>query len=126
MNGYLLDTNIALDVLDAPDQLSAEVRDAVARGPVFLSVLSYWEVAIKSAKGKLVVGAPREWWYKTITDLDANVLLLRPEHVSVVADLPPIHQDPFDRALIAQATVEDLVLITSDRTIPQYGIKVLA
>lgn len=55
------------------------------------------------------------------TDFAATVLLLRPVHIAEIHGLPFIHQDPFDRALIAQATVEDLVLVTTDEEIAQYA-----
>ena len=121
MTRYLLDTNIALDIAQSPEALSSAVREALEQGNLFLSVISYWEVVIKSAKGNLSVGDPRRWWRLTLDKIEALGVPFLPEHVSAVADLPPIHQDPFDRALIAQATVEGLVLITSDRVMPQYG-----
>jgi PIN domain nuclease of toxin-antitoxin system len=55
--------------------------------------------------------------------LAATVLLLRPDHVAAVHGLPPIHKDPFDRVLIAQATVEGLALVTSDSEIARYASK---
>jgi PIN domain nuclease of toxin-antitoxin system len=121
LRGYLLDTSVVLDVADRPEALSRAARTALEHGTMYLSVISYWEVVIKSAKGKLIVGDPRRWWHLTITKTEAGVLTFRPEHVSAITDLPPIHNDPFDRALIAQATVENLAFITSDRTIPQYA-----
>ena len=51
MTGFLLDTNIALIGLTAPERIAAEVRRQVERGPVYLSVISYWEVLLKSMKG---------------------------------------------------------------------------
>ena len=97
----------------------------MSSGPNFLSVVSYWEVMLKSMKGKLDVGDPRLWWQEALEQLAATVLPLRPGHVAVVHDLPPIHKDPFDRMLIAQATVEGLVLVSSDREIAQYRSKSL-
>ena len=117
----MLDTNVALLAVSAPEMLNARVRNAVERGPCFLSVVAYWEVAIKSMRGALDVGDPRDWFGKTLDALGLRSLLLRPEHVAAVLSLPPIHQDPFDRALIAQATAEDLTLLTTDGTIPKYA-----
>jgi PIN domain nuclease of toxin-antitoxin system len=53
--------------------------------------------------------------------LAATPLVLRPEHVSEASALPPIHKDPFDRVLIAQAMVDDLTLLTKDEEIPRYA-----
>jgi PIN domain nuclease of toxin-antitoxin system len=56
-----------------------------------------------------------------LEQLAATPLFLRPEHVTGVHALPPIHKDPFDRVLIAQATVEDFTLLTTDGEIPRYA-----
>jgi PIN domain nuclease of toxin-antitoxin system len=121
VSGYLLDTNAALIALTEPDALSPAVRTAVLGGPNVLSVVSYWEVLLKSMKGNLNVGDPRTWWIDTLEQLAATPLALRPEHIAGVYSLPPIHKDPFDRVLIAQAIVEDLELVTTDGEIPRYA-----
>jgi PIN domain nuclease of toxin-antitoxin system len=121
LSGFLLDTNAALFALAAPEKLSDEARAAILAGPNHLSVLSYWEVMLKSMKGKLDVGDPRAWWADALDQLAAAPLPLRPEHVAGVYSLPAYHQDPFDRALIAQAIAEGLTLISSDAGIALYA-----
>ncbi len=121
MTGQLLDTNAALIALSDPDRLSAAVRAAILAGPNVLSAVSYWEVLIKSMKGNLNVGDPRTWWHDALDQLAAAPLALRPEHVAELFALPPLHRDPFDRILIAQATAEELILITTDGEIPRYA-----
>ena len=101
--------------------LPTAVRDAAGVGPNFLSVVSYWEVLVKSMKGKLDVGDPRTWWYTALQDLSAAPLPMRAQHVTEIFNLPPIHQGPFDRMLIAQAIAEDLELVTTDRDIIRYA-----
>ena len=123
MNGYLLDTNAVLIALTHPARLSAKVRGAIRAGPNVLSAVVYWEVLLKSMKGLLEIGDPRTWWPDAVEQLMATPLVLRPEHVAEVYSLPPIHQDPFDRILIAQAAVEGLSLVTTDREIPRYASK---
>lgn len=123
VSGYLLDTHTALWALDRPEALSASARKAASAGPNVLSVVSYWEVTIKSMKGTLNVGDPRLWWHEALEQLAATVLLLRPDHVAAVLSLPPIHKNPFDRVLIAQATVEGLALVSSDTEIARYASK---
>ena len=120
MSGYLLDTNVTLIALTAPDRLPATVQQAVLAGPNILSVLSYWEVLLKSMKGNLRVGDPRTWWHDALEQLAATPLALRPDHLAEICTLPAIHKDPFDRALIAQAAVEDLEFVTLDTEIPLY------
>ena len=121
MNGYLLDTNAVLLALTQPEALPSAVRTAVLAGPNVVSVVSYWEVLLKSMKGNLNVGDPRTWWLDALGQLAATPLLLRPEHLAGVSALPPLHKDPFDRVLIAQAMVEDLDLVTVDGEIPRYA-----
>jgi PIN domain nuclease of toxin-antitoxin system len=105
-----------------PETLSTDVRQAIESGPNVLSVITYWEVLLKSMKGKLAeVGDPRSWWNLAVSDLAATPLHLRPEHLAELYHLPPIHQDPFDRVMMAQAMVEDLTLLTSDEAIAQYA-----
>jgi len=119
--GHLLDTNAALIALTNPARLSPRVRKAILAGPNLLSAVTYWEVLLKTMKGALDVGEPRTWWLDAVDQLAATPLVLRPEHVSEVYGLPPIHKDPFDRILIAQATVEDFTLVTTDKEIPRYA-----
>jgi PIN domain nuclease of toxin-antitoxin system len=118
---YLLDTHVALLALAAPEKLSSSIRSAVKRGPNVLSVITYWEVVLKSAKGKLDVGNPLAWWRVALDDLNATSLPLRPDHIAEVHALPPIHQDPFDRALIAQAAVEGFTLVSADQAVGAYA-----
>jgi PIN domain nuclease of toxin-antitoxin system len=122
-NGYLLDTSTALFALADPDKLTASARRAVLAGPNLLSVVSYWEVMLKSMKGTLEVGDPRAWWFDALEQLAATPLVLRPQHIAAVYSLPTIHKDPFDRVLIAQAAVEGLALVTVDEKIAQYASK---
>jgi PIN domain nuclease of toxin-antitoxin system len=121
VNGYLLDTNFALLGVSRPDRLSADIRQTVENGPVYLSVLCYWEVLLKSMKGALEVGDPRQWWAEALDIFGARALPLRPAHAAALYDLPSIHKDPFDRMLIAQAMAADLTLVTTDREIPKYA-----
>jgi PIN domain nuclease of toxin-antitoxin system len=121
VSGYLLDTNAALLALTHPDRLPAAVRKAMLAGPNVLSVVTYWEVLLKSMKGNLNVGDPRTWWRDALDQLAATPLALRPEHVAEVQALPPLHKDPFDRVLIAQAMAEELELATTDGEIPRYA-----
>jgi PIN domain nuclease of toxin-antitoxin system len=118
---YLLDTNAALIALTEPNKLPTAVRAAALGGPTRLSVITYWEVLMKSRKGKLQLGDPRVWWHDAVEELAATILPVTAEHVAGVYRLPPIHQDPFDRMPIAQAIAEDLELVTTDAEILRYA-----
>jgi PIN domain nuclease of toxin-antitoxin system len=118
---YLLDTNAAIFALADSNRLSTEARQAIATGPNFLSVVSYWEVMIKSMKGSLGLGDPSRWWQDALNELAATPLTLLSRHINEIQWLPLIHTDPFDRVLIAQAISEELELVTTDRDIPRYA-----
>ena len=119
--GYLLDTSAAMVALIDPKGPPRRIREAIRTGPNYLSVVVYWEVMLKSMKGNLDVGDPRSWWVDALDQLAATPLTLRPEHVAGLYALPPIHRDPFDRMLIAQAVAEELTLVTTDAEIPKYA-----
>lgn len=120
----LLDTHAVIWAVAAPRHLPDRVVDAVAdqANQVLVSVASAWEVAIKRALGKLE--------FDDITsDLLARFGFDRLEiglrHTSAVGELPDLHTDPFDRMLVAQATTDDLVLVTRDPRIGEYDVEVL-
>jgi PIN domain nuclease of toxin-antitoxin system len=72
-------------------------------------------------RGRLDVGDPRTWWQHALQQLAATPLPIRPEHIASLCLLPPIHQDPFDRILIAQAISQGFTLLTADQEIAQYS-----
>ena len=125
---YLLDTHIFLWwVLNHPN-LSRSIRATIAdpTHDVYVSAASAWEMMIKSSIGKLTLPSSPERWIKEQLRLNAFLPLpISIEHALAVASLPPLHKDPFDRIIIAQANVEGLTLITDDAIIPQYAVKVL-
>lgn len=121
--GYLLDTCTALLALADPDSLSPAARKAILAGPNRLSVVTYWEVMLKNMKGTLDVGDPRGWWFDALEQLAAAPLVLRPLHIAGLYGLPPIHKDPFDRVLVAQAASEGLTLVSADGEIARYATK---
>jgi PIN domain nuclease of toxin-antitoxin system len=97
----------------------------VAAGPPALSVASYWEVVIKTRKGLLSVPDPVSWWTRATHLLGGTVLPIRASHITALVALPDLHRDPFDRILIAQAVAEGLPLVTSDRQIRAYPVRVI-
>lgn len=112
---------MALIAGDSPEVLPQRIRRAIEAGPAFLSVVAYWEVMIKSMRGTLAIEDAPSWFDRTLDYLALQPLLLRPEHIDALAGLPPIHQDPFDRILIAQAVAEDLTLLTTDKRLASYA-----
>jgi len=122
---YLLDTSTLIWALVGSERLSAKARKALNAGPLVLSVVSYWEVVIKTQKGTLKIADPVNWWSRATEMLGGNILGIRTAHISLLAGLPDVHKDPFDRMLIAQASAEGLALIACDELFSQYPVKVL-
>ena len=76
---------------------------------------------MKAAKGKLPIRDSGAWWEGALVDLAATSLPLRPEHIAELQNLPALHNDPFDRVLVAQAASESLTFITTDAEIRRYA-----
>lgn len=128
MNGYLLDTHIVLWSAGDTKALTPAMRAAIEAGDVWVSILALWEVSIKVQKGNLEMEDPWRWWVESLDRLHARALSLQASHIAAIFELPPVHRDPFDRALIAQALVEDLTLVSADRAFLDYqgsGLKLV-
>lgn len=125
----LLDTHVFLWAAGDPEELTDSARLAIADAgnEVYVSAAVTWEIAIKSALGKLTVpGDPATWFPARVRSLGFNSLPILPEHALAVGALPDHHNDPFDRLLIAQAQLEGLQLVTRDANIRKYAVHVLA
>lgn len=119
----LLDTNALIWWIEENPRLGAEAVGLIRESPpTFVSVVSAWEIAIKTAKGKLKLPAPLEVAMEHYGFLRLAVDF---QHVREYLRLPGHHGDPFDRMLAAQARVAGLVLITADREFEAYGIPVV-
>jgi PIN domain nuclease of toxin-antitoxin system len=109
-------------LLDDPT-LSAEVKDMLDHKPdAFLSAATTWEVAIKQATGKLK--GPKDL-PERLRDSGLVEIPITIEHSIVAGRLPRLHNDPFDRMLIAQAMHENLTLMTRDSEIQRYKVAVM-
>ena len=115
----LLDTHLFLWAVSAPSKLSAAARKQIDTAEVFVSAASIWEISIKSALGKL--DADPDELLAGVEPAGFSMLPISGEHAAKVAKLPPIHKDPFDRLLVAQAFVEPMILLTNDDTLRDYG-----
>jgi PIN domain nuclease of toxin-antitoxin system len=124
----LLDTHTFLWWnLDDP-QLSATAREFIAKGSneIFLSAASAWEIAIKAAKGRLSLPASPDQYVADRLRLHRfSTLSIELSHALHVYQLPAIHQDPFDRVLIAQSLLEDLPILSGDPEIGRYEVEVI-
>ena len=123
----LLDTHIFLWANAEPERLGGQ-RSLVEDGAVdlILSAASSWEIAIKYSLGRLVLPEePRRYVPERLRRLCAESLQIEHGHALAVAELPPLHGDPFDRLLVAQAKLLDVPIVTADPRIVQYEVQTL-
>jgi PIN domain nuclease of toxin-antitoxin system len=119
---FLVDTQVAIWALLDNPRLSEAARNLLnnSTNECLFSVSSIWEIAIKRALKKPdFLHDPREVRRQLISN-GYDELTIQSKHVVAVDSLPPIHKDPFDRILIAQAMVEGITLLTADPVIAKY------
>lgn len=118
----LLDTHVLLWLLMEPRRLPKRLRDAVEDPghDVMFSAVNIWEVAIKKALGKPSFDFTADQVLHAARATQLKELPVTAEHAARVGTLEPLHRDPFDRLLLAQALCEPARLLTSDRMIARY------
>ena len=118
----LLDTHVFLWLQTEPERLGehlALVDDR--RTELLLSAASSWEIAIKHGLGKLALPEPPERYVPDrIRAIGATAVAVEHGHALAVASLPPLHRDPFDRLLVAQADALGAAILTADPAVAQY------
>ncbi|HEX4044731.1 MAG TPA: type II toxin-antitoxin system VapC family toxin [Gammaproteobacteria bacterium] len=122
---YLLDTHVILWWFTDPKKISPKANKIIKdkSNTIFLSSASFWEMAIKKSLERLTL--PHNL-LETVTAESFKILPILPEESLGVADLPLLHSDPFDRILIIQAKLNDLILITHDKKIAEYPVVTIA
>ncbi len=124
MTALLIDTHILVwDMLDDP-KLTDDIRALLYQSDrVVLSTVSLWEITIKSQIGKLTFAKPL-----TVDELvkrGFELLPIKPAHALAAGRLPLHHRDPFDRMLVAQAQIETLTLVSHDKSLRSYDVKLM-
>ncbi|MEO8661330.1 MAG: type II toxin-antitoxin system VapC family toxin [Bryobacteraceae bacterium] len=122
---YLLDSHVVVWAMRDPERLSRKAHrlceDSATKRVI--SAAALWELAIKASIGAITIrdaGVTLAAWVAT---LDARVLPVEASHAYAMYGLPMLHKDPFDRMMVAQAKLEDMVLVTNDERIHQYDVK---
>jgi PIN domain nuclease of toxin-antitoxin system len=119
----LLDTHLVLWAASEPQRLSARTRVLLLdpANQLIFSSASLWEISIKNGLDRADFNVdPRRLWRMLLVN-GYRELAVTSEHTVAVNDLPPLHRDPFDRILVAQARVEGLTLLTADKAVARYG-----
>ena len=118
----LLDTHLLLWAAGQPERLSAKARQLLEdpRNAVYFSAASIWEIAIKRSLGREDFRVEPTVLRRGLLDNGYAELPITSDHALGTDSLPPIHKDPFDRMLVAQAVAEGITLLTSDATVAEY------
>lgn len=118
----LLDTHILLWGAAEPERLSSVARSLIESpdNEIVFSSVSLWEIAIKTGRGRADFRINAGILRRSLFDNNYAELAVTGAHAAALAGLPPIHKDPFDRMLVAQAIVEGLTLLTSDPAVAKY------
>lgn len=123
---YLLDTSVFLWSNGEPEKLNNQAATILASRSfeIFLSAASSWEIAIKFALGALMLPSqPAQFIPDALRIQSLQSLEISHLHSVAAGALPPHHRDPFDRMLIAQACLENMVLLTADKVFAKYDVE---
>jgi PIN domain nuclease of toxin-antitoxin system len=118
----LLDSHVLLWAAAGADRLSADARTLIAdpANQPWFSAASLWEITIKSGLGRPDFAVDAGLLRRGLLDHGWQELAISGTHALAVAGLPPLHRDPFDRLLVAQALSEGMALVTADTALPAY------
>ena len=124
----LVDTHIFLWAITDDPRLSSAHRVLYLdpANDLYLSVASIWEMLIKTGLGKLPLPAPAaDYIVKQMEKNRLHSLTIRISHLTALEALPPLHRDPFDRMLIAQALAERIPILSADSELRKYNVEIL-
>ena len=119
---FLLDTHLLLWAANEPERLSARAVTLMSDPDheLLFSAASLWEISVKNGLGRGDFKVDTRLLRRGLLDNDYTELAITSAHVVFVESLPLIHKDPFDRILVAQASVEGITLLTADSTVIKY------
>jgi len=121
----LLDTHTALWLINEHEKLSFEVKNMLLndKNTLYISIVSAWEIAIKTSRGKLTEfsGGVKSFLTK-INEMPISIVPIMPHYLETVETLPFIHGDPFDRLIVATAKTEGMIILTADENIYKYDV----
>ena|SRR5579862_1490239 len=127
-DGYLLDTNAFVWSGIVPARLSRQARKILtdSSSVLNLSICSVWEMQIKHGLGKLPLPDQADRVAQLVLEsIKGRILEIKTEHIGMLYSLPPVHRDPFDRMLAAQAKAEGLHIVSPDPVFGSYGVPVI-
>jgi PIN domain nuclease of toxin-antitoxin system len=118
----LLDTHALIWLFDGSNALSPKARETIedSRNNNFISVVSFWEIAIKISISKLNMDLSMEDLQRLVWENGIEVMPMKIEHTFELKDLVYHHKDPFDRAIFAQSLVENMNIVSCDEVFDKY------
>ena len=121
---YILDTHTAIWVLEEKSKLSDKAKMIIDDTciPLFVSIISAWEIAIKVNMGKLEFVGGCKKFLEEMRVNGVEIVGIKDEYLELLENLTFNHKDPFDRLLIATALAEELTIITIDENIQNYDV----
>jgi PIN domain nuclease of toxin-antitoxin system len=124
----LLDTHVFLWAITGDVKLPGPQKAAYIdeTNELYLSIASVWEMLIKAGLGKLPLPTPAAAYIAKQMEKNRIVSLqIRPTHMAELEGLPPLHKDPFDRMLVAQARAERMPLLSTDPRLRAYNVEII-
>lgn len=123
----LLDTHIFLWLNTEPERLGVQLEILEdPRTEILLSAVSSWEISIKYQLGRLPLPEPPERYVpRRLREIDGRGLPVEHAHALAVSTLAPLHRDPFDRLLVAQARILDIPIMTADPAVAEYPVRTM-
>ena len=121
----MLETHALLWFFSNDNNLSEKARKAIenSSNDVFVSIASFWEIAIKLSLSKLAMDIPFELLFDESEKLNISILAVQKEHLICLKELPFIHKNPFDRVIASQSIVEDYAFVSVEAIFDEYKIK---
>ena len=119
---YLIDTQIFLWFISGSPELSGTAKEILEdrENEIFISIASLWEISIKTSLGKLAINGSYETVIDDVIENEIEILSINFIHTVEQNKLPFYHKDPFDRIIVAQSIVEEMILLSSDKIFDEY------
>ena len=123
----LIDTHVLIWFITNDKKLPVNLKGLIENkeNKCFVSIVSYWEMSIKYALGRLELGVDLKRIFDIIDETGFDTLPITVKHIVFNSKLKFYHRDPFDRLLIAQAQSEELIILTKDEYFKKYKVKIL-
>jgi len=124
---YLLDAHTFLWFISGDEKLPTQIKTIVlnVNQPCYISIASFWEIAIKKQIGKLKIELKIEELFSFANRNQIEIIQINEKHLITLLEMDVIHKDPFDRIIVSQAISENMTLISKDGALGGYPINLI-